>query len=122
MRGRRAGGCGLPVDPRAPASSQPGAPRGSAPPIPPGSQLPLGGARGPGTGGPGVPGLCRSLQAEQVRKGVGGRRSKARPWPLRLGESLGGALLFIFQFNYMHECFERVFCELKWRKEVTLKS
>lgn len=22
------------------------------------------------------------------------------------------------QFNYMHECFERVFCELKWRKEV----
>lgn len=22
------------------------------------------------------------------------------------------------QFNYMHECFERVFCELRWRKEV----
>ena len=22
------------------------------------------------------------------------------------------------QFNYMHECFERVFCELKWRREV----
>ncbi|OXB53793.1 hypothetical protein ASZ78_000039 [Callipepla squamata] len=22
------------------------------------------------------------------------------------------------EFNYMHECFERVFCELKWRKEV----
>lgn len=22
------------------------------------------------------------------------------------------------QFNYMHECFERVFCELKWRTEV----
>lgn len=22
------------------------------------------------------------------------------------------------QFNYMHECFERIFCELKWRKEV----
>lgn len=22
------------------------------------------------------------------------------------------------QFNYMHECFERVFCELKWRKQV----
>lgn len=24
----------------------------------------------------------------------------------------------VVQFNYMHECFERVFCELKWRKEV----
>lgn len=24
------------------------------------------------------------------------------------------------QFNYMHECFERVFCELKWRKEVSI--
>lgn len=24
------------------------------------------------------------------------------------------------QFNYMHECFERVFCELKWRKEVRI--
>lgn len=29
---------------------------------------------------------------------------------------------FFFQFNYMHECFERVFCELKWRKEVILKN
>lgn len=26
------------------------------------------------------------------------------------------------QFNYMHECFERVFCELKWRKEVKKKK
>lgn len=25
---------------------------------------------------------------------------------------------FFSQFNYMHECFERVFCELKWRKQV----
>ncbi len=24
------------------------------------------------------------------------------------------------QFNYMHECFERIFCELKWRKEVLI--
>lgn len=30
--------------------------------------------------------------------------------------------LFFFQFNYMHECFERVFCELKWRKEVIVKN
>uniref|UniRef100_A0A674MAI6 Sorting nexin 27 n=1 Tax=Takifugu rubripes TaxID=31033 RepID=A0A674MAI6_TAKRU len=27
--------------------------------------------------------------------------------------------IFTPYFNYMHECFERVFCELKWRKEVT---
>lgn len=26
------------------------------------------------------------------------------------------------QFNYMHECFERVFCELKWRKQVRSRS
>ncbi|XP_072316768.1 sorting nexin-27b isoform X2 [Eucyclogobius newberryi] len=26
--------------------------------------------------------------------------------------------IFTPYFNYMHECFERVFCELKWRKEV----
>lgn len=25
-----------------------------------------------------------------------------------------------FQFNYMHECFERIFYELSWRKEVRL--
>lgn len=25
------------------------------------------------------------------------------------------------QFNYMHECFERVFCELKWRNEVSAR-
>uniref|UniRef100_A0A3P9CES1 Sorting nexin 27 n=2 Tax=Haplochromini TaxID=319058 RepID=A0A3P9CES1_9CICH len=25
--------------------------------------------------------------------------------------------IFTPNFNYMHECFERVFCELKWRKE-----
>uniref|UniRef100_A0A8C4RMG8 Sorting nexin 27b n=1 Tax=Erpetoichthys calabaricus TaxID=27687 RepID=A0A8C4RMG8_ERPCA len=25
--------------------------------------------------------------------------------------------IFTPYFNYMHECFERVFCELKWRKE-----
>ncbi|XP_061039458.1 sorting nexin-27 isoform X2 [Eubalaena glacialis] len=25
--------------------------------------------------------------------------------------------IFTPHFNYMHECFERVFCELKWRKE-----
>uniref|UniRef100_A0A8C1YKN7 Sorting nexin-27 n=1 Tax=Cyprinus carpio TaxID=7962 RepID=A0A8C1YKN7_CYPCA len=24
------------------------------------------------------------------------------------------------EFNYMHECFERIFCELKWRKEVLI--
>lgn len=30
--------------------------------------------------------------------------------------------VFVFQFNYMHECFERVFCELKWRKEVILNN
>lgn len=30
--------------------------------------------------------------------------------------------VFFFQFNYMHECFERVFCELKWRKEVILNN
>uniref|UniRef100_A0A8C9VEN4 Sorting nexin 27b n=1 Tax=Scleropages formosus TaxID=113540 RepID=A0A8C9VEN4_SCLFO len=28
--------------------------------------------------------------------------------------------IFTPYFNYMHECFERVFCELKWRKEVSL--
>ncbi|XP_067169686.1 sorting nexin-27 isoform X3 [Apteryx mantelli] len=26
--------------------------------------------------------------------------------------------IFTPYFNYMHECFERVFCELKWRKEM----
>ncbi|CAL8256297.1 unnamed protein product [Boreogadus saida] len=26
--------------------------------------------------------------------------------------------IFTPYFNYMHECFERVFCELKWRREV----
>ncbi|XP_051992062.1 sorting nexin-27-like [Xyrauchen texanus] len=26
--------------------------------------------------------------------------------------------VFTPYFNYMHECFERIFCELKWRKEV----
>ncbi|XP_065143799.1 sorting nexin-27a [Paramisgurnus dabryanus] len=26
--------------------------------------------------------------------------------------------IFTPYFNYMHECFERIFCELKWRKEV----
>uniref|UniRef100_A0A7N8XB47 Sorting nexin 27a n=1 Tax=Mastacembelus armatus TaxID=205130 RepID=A0A7N8XB47_9TELE len=26
--------------------------------------------------------------------------------------------IFTPYFNYMHECFERVFCELKWRKQV----
>ncbi|XP_026173604.1 sorting nexin-27b isoform X1 [Mastacembelus armatus] len=26
--------------------------------------------------------------------------------------------IFTPYFNYMHECFERVFCELRWRKEV----
>lgn len=30
--------------------------------------------------------------------------------------------VLFFQFNYMHECFERVFCELKWRKEVILNN
>lgn len=29
---------------------------------------------------------------------------------------------FSRQFNYMHECFERVFCELKWRKEVRIPN
>lgn len=29
---------------------------------------------------------------------------------------------FVLQFNDMHECFERVFCELKWRKEVILNG
>lgn len=38
-----------------------------------------------------------------------------------LGKSVSIAAFF-FQFNYMHECFERVFCELKWRKEVILKN
>ncbi|CAG10826.1 unnamed protein product, partial [Tetraodon nigroviridis] len=28
-----------------------------------------------------------------------------------------GSFLCSSQFNYMHECFERVFCELKWRKQ-----
>uniref|UniRef100_A0A673N278 Sorting nexin-27-like n=2 Tax=Sinocyclocheilus rhinocerous TaxID=307959 RepID=A0A673N278_9TELE len=26
--------------------------------------------------------------------------------------------IFTPYFNYMHECFERIFCELKWKKEV----
>uniref|UniRef100_A0A668SN84 Sorting nexin 27a n=1 Tax=Oreochromis aureus TaxID=47969 RepID=A0A668SN84_OREAU len=26
--------------------------------------------------------------------------------------------IFTPYFNYMHECFERIFCELKWRKQV----
>uniref|UniRef100_A0A8C4RKN2 Sorting nexin 27b n=1 Tax=Erpetoichthys calabaricus TaxID=27687 RepID=A0A8C4RKN2_ERPCA len=30
--------------------------------------------------------------------------------------------IFTPYFNYMHECFERVFCELKWRKEVSTCS
>lgn len=29
-------------------------------------------------------------------------------------------LCSLLQFNYMHECFERIFCELKWRKEVLI--
>uniref|UniRef100_A0A9J7ZJ46 Sorting nexin 27a n=2 Tax=Cyprinus carpio TaxID=7962 RepID=A0A9J7ZJ46_CYPCA len=28
--------------------------------------------------------------------------------------------IFTPYFNYMHECFERIFCELKWRKEVLI--
>lgn len=50
-------------------------------------------------------------------------------WPL---QAAGGAVkawrpvlttLFVSpQFNYMHECFERVFCELKWRKQVRSRS
>lgn len=39
-----------------------------------------------------------------------------------LGKSVSIATFFFFQFNYMHECFERVFCELKWRKEVILQN
>uniref|UniRef100_A0A672P541 Sorting nexin-27-like n=1 Tax=Sinocyclocheilus grahami TaxID=75366 RepID=A0A672P541_SINGR len=27
--------------------------------------------------------------------------------------------IFTPYFNYMHECFERIFCELKWKKEIT---
>lgn len=34
---------------------------------------------------------------------------------------LSHLLMTNVQFNYMHECFERVFCELKWRKEVKRK-
>uniref|UniRef100_A0A8C9NAP4 Sorting nexin 27 n=1 Tax=Serinus canaria TaxID=9135 RepID=A0A8C9NAP4_SERCA len=30
--------------------------------------------------------------------------------------------IFTPYFNYMHECFERVFCELKWRKEVRIPN
>uniref|UniRef100_A0A8C2B4Q7 Sorting nexin 27a n=1 Tax=Cyprinus carpio TaxID=7962 RepID=A0A8C2B4Q7_CYPCA len=28
--------------------------------------------------------------------------------------------IFTPYFNYMHECFERIFCELKWKKEVLI--
>uniref|UniRef100_A0AAY5EIC5 Sorting nexin 27a n=1 Tax=Electrophorus electricus TaxID=8005 RepID=A0AAY5EIC5_ELEEL len=30
--------------------------------------------------------------------------------------------IFTPYFNYMHECFERIFCELKWRKEVEAEA
>lgn len=57
-----------------------------------------------------------------------GRSSKHGPVVPGLEKSVSVALFFasifffFFQFNYMHECFERVFCELKWRKEVILDN
>ena len=59
---------------------------------------------------------------------LGGRSSKAWPfstWSWEVNECcyvVSLSFFFFFQFNYMHECFERVFCELKWRKEVILNN
>ncbi|XP_010150716.1 PREDICTED: sorting nexin-27, partial [Eurypyga helias] len=63
-------------------------------------QWPPGGARSAGNSG------------ELGLGSQGGHRGGIRP-----AAALRGSLAFSPQFNYMHECFERVFCELKWRKE-----
>lgn len=39
-------------------------------------------------------------------------RNRNSPWIV--------CLCSLLQFNYMHECFERIFCELKWKKEVLI--
>lgn len=37
---------------------------------------------------------------------------------LQINFAVSFFFFYYVQFNYMHECFERVFCELRWRKEV----
>lgn len=46
------------------------------------------------------------------------RRKKNNSWKLQAEGWITILFPFSSQFNYMHECFERVFCELKWRKQV----
>lgn len=70
---------------------------------------------------------CLSGFFSRLRKfgrwGGSGQKFKGMdgPWVPGPAKSVSVAMFF-FQFNYMHECFERVFCELKWRKEVILNN
>lgn len=57
------------------------------------------------------------------RWGSSGQKFKGLDGPVVPGPAKSVSVaMFFFQFNYMHECFERVFCELKWRKEVILNK
>lgn len=57
------------------------------------------------------------------RLGGSGQKFKSIDGPVVPDPAMSVSVaMFFFQFNYMHECFERVFCELKWRKEVILNK
>ncbi|NWR25819.1 SNX27 protein, partial [Emberiza fucata] len=62
---------------------------------------------------PGAAGSRTSAQNSQFPSG-----SAPSPWISWFFPGFSLIPVFPPQFNYMHECFERVFCELKWRKEV----
>lgn len=47
---------------------------------------------------------------------------QAAGWAVKAWRPVLTTLCVSPQFNYMHECFERVFCELKWRKQVRSRS
>lgn len=47
---------------------------------------------------------------------------QAAGWAVKAWRPMLTTLFVSPQFNYMHECFERVFCELKWRKQVRSRS
>lgn len=75
--------------------------------------------------------VLQLLGWEETRGPVATRRSpqhgERRPRRMGARAALGAAAAlrdasFPSQFNYMHECFERVFCELKWRKEVRTRN
>lgn len=70
-----------------------------------------------------------ALSTREARRSRAGSKSSLHTWVLRNPSLLSHThqrvwcpvsvnSFFPPQFNYMHECFERVFCELKWRKEV----